>query len=161
MQVWTRAEGSVVETPGLPPVYDYEWYPQKVSDMSSHGFRDTAADIKQDDVPHALLFQDVFRFIQLADAALLPTSDVLEKESLDAARGWYKSIGKTLWTIGPSNPAEDPASALAAARDKASPEDAKVLSFLDHVHKSYGVNSVIYVRTSNPPFPSHIFSDAP
>jgi hypothetical protein len=29
-QVWVRAKGEVVETPGLPPVYDYEWYPQQV-----------------------------------------------------------------------------------------------------------------------------------
>jgi hypothetical protein len=30
-QIWIRVQGEVVETPGLPPRFDYEWFPQEVS----------------------------------------------------------------------------------------------------------------------------------
>jgi hypothetical protein len=29
-QIYRRAKGEVVETPGLPPIFDYEWFPQEV-----------------------------------------------------------------------------------------------------------------------------------
>jgi hypothetical protein len=94
-------------------------------------------------MPHALLTQDAYRFMLLADVALVPTSNILEKECLDALRGWYESLGKTLWTVGPPNPPEEQATSDAAPLK---PEDEKVLAFLDRVHKTHGDNSIIYVR---------------
>jgi hypothetical protein len=82
----------------------------------------------------------------MADAALLPTSDVLEKESLDAARAWFKSIGKSFWTVGPPDAPKDQ---VRAAISTMSQEDEKVLGFLDRIHESHVDRSVIYVRSSS------------
>jgi hypothetical protein len=80
----------------------------------------------------------------MADAALLPTSDVLEKESLDVLRTWFKSIGTSFWTVGPPD-APSPKGQVVAAVREMSQEDEKVLGFLDRIHNSHGNYSVIYV----------------
>jgi hypothetical protein len=94
-----------------------------------------------------LIAQDVHRFMLIADVAIVPTSDVLEKEILDNFREWYGSLGKTVWACGPSTHPEEDAAISVVSEPK--PEDEKVLSFLNRVHKTHGDKSVIYVRCSD------------
>jgi hypothetical protein len=91
--------------------------------------------------------QDGYRFLLLADTALLPTSNVLEKESISALREWYEALGKTLWTIGPPNPSEDQIRASNKQAPSSKADDEKVLSFLDRVHRSHGAHSIVFVRS--------------
>jgi hypothetical protein len=71
---------------------------------------------------------------------------VLEKETVASFRGWYESLGKTLWTVGPPNPAEHRLASSDSPGPLPKPEDEKVLSFLDRIQKTHGDRSIIFVR---------------
>jgi hypothetical protein len=125
------AKGEIFEPPGLPPVYDYEWYPQQVGHIFSR--QSPESNSSQECLSHGWLTQDIYRFIHIADTALLPTSEVLEKEALDAARAWFKSIGKSFWTVCPPDAPRDQVRAAISAMSQ---EDGKFLGFLDRIHES-------------------------
>jgi hypothetical protein len=99
--------------------------------------------------PHLLFLQDIHRLFLLADIAIIPTSDVLEHETLDALRRWYGSLGKTVWECGPATYPEDEAALSVLSKPK--PEDEKVLSFLERIHKTHGDASIIYARVLSCP----------
>jgi hypothetical protein len=81
----------------------------------------------------------------LADSALSMTSDVLEQETLDVLRAWYKSLGKTFWAVGPPNPLLEDVT-LAVSPSSPCPDEEAVLTFLDRIQTIHGEKSLIFVR---------------
>jgi hypothetical protein len=97
----------------------------------------------QEAYPLVVFMQDTYRLLLLADAALNATSESVEKGSIQAIREWYTALGKAYYTIGPPNPLYVESSNTVPVTP--SPDDAKVLFFLDRVHKTHGDRSIIYV----------------
>jgi hypothetical protein len=87
---------------------------------------------------------DIYRLIVLADTVMIPSSEVLEKESIAYFRKWYESLGKSVWIVGPPNPAEDHAAVSRVSLPN--PEDEKVMAFLDRIHNTHGDRSIVFVR---------------
>jgi hypothetical protein len=83
------------------------------------------------------------QLIMLADATLTPTSSALESEAVRAFQDWTRPLGTSNYLVGPASYTE--ADIAHIGRPTLSEGDAKVMAFLDEVHKSHGDRSVVYV----------------
>jgi hypothetical protein len=100
--------------------------------------------------PVAIASQYWHRNTLACDDVIAVTTSAFEAESIKAARGWFDSMGKDSFVVGPL---EDVPASMATTNGSAvtknkpvSQDDAQILEFLDDMHAKHGPNSVIYVR---------------
>ncbi|KAH9849890.1 UDP-Glycosyltransferase/glycogen phosphorylase [Lenzites betulinus] len=123
-----RPTGKVIESPGLPPMYDFEYHPQALP------------------VPKALvgaLFPHVFDSLEACDGVLLNTTEPYEHEAVAAVRKWYAETGRPVYVCGPLVP---PQSANATANEKQQSNDSDSIQvFLDSTLETSGEKSLLYI----------------
>ncbi|OJT12307.1 UDP-glycosyltransferase 73E1 [Trametes pubescens] len=121
-------KGEVVKVPALPPMYDYEYYPQDFP------------------FPEELatgLFPYVHKTLEVCDGAFLITAEPYEPEAVAAVRGWYAETGRPVYVCGPLLP---PTSATATAKEKQQSKEAiEISEFLDTTLKTSGEKSLLYI----------------
>ncbi|KAL1942706.1 hypothetical protein VTO73DRAFT_4946 [Trametes versicolor] len=121
-------KGEVVKVPALPPMYDYEYYPQDFP------------------IPMELaiaIFPYVFQTMESCDGALLITAEPYEAEAVAAVKNWYAETGRPAYVCGPLLP---PTSATATAKEKQqSTEAVQIQEFLDTTLKTSGEKSLLYI----------------
>ncbi|KIJ46331.1 glycosyltransferase family 1 protein [Sphaerobolus stellatus SS14] len=66
-------DGNLIQVPGMPLMYDYEFYPQSV----------------------------IGNFMTEADGIITPGTSAVEAEALTALKKWQTSLGKELYIVGP------------------------------------------------------------
>jgi hypothetical protein len=144
-------EGKVVKTPGVPDLYDYEYFPQEVRHCRPRP-RTIAMLIRTQNIfPFSPALLDILlgfhRFVIGTDGALLVSASAFERGGIDGGRKWFKELGKDLWVVGPLE--EAPPAAIASVPGGEAPqhaeEDKKILGFLDDMKAKYGDRSVIFV----------------
>lgn len=119
-------DGSLVQVPGLPPMYDYEYNPQTVG-YSLGGIQTLHA----------------YTMFEQCDGMILSTSENFEPQAVAGIRDWFSSMSRKTYTIGPLLP--DPQENTSNGEMAQASDATEVESFLEKVHKSHGENSLIYI----------------
>lgn len=122
-KAYRRCHGQVLSLPGLPPMYDYEFYPQESF------------------VPIALYAAPVFaklpQFLNECDGIIQNATPVLDKPAIDTIQTWLS--GKPIFNIGPLD------FPLFEKPGDTSSGGVEVQEFLNSALRKFGPNSVIYI----------------
>ncbi|KAF8965569.1 UDP-Glycosyltransferase/glycogen phosphorylase [Flammula alnicola] len=122
-EIGEKAHGSVVQVAGLPAMYDYEFFPQKL------GF----------DVPIASVIRGGYSFLQESDGTILTTCEAYENTgALKAMKSWLSDWNKSSFSIGPLLPLGY------GVDDQSSRGDTGVETFMDEMLVRYGKKSVLF-----------------
>ncbi|THH12091.1 hypothetical protein EW145_g231 [Phellinidium pouzarii] len=117
-------KGELLELPGIPPMYDYEF----------------GAQILADDINLALHSQYCHRMFSECDGIIHSSNRAYEGPALDVLQEWFGS--RPTFATGPLC---TPADAASLAREKAqSPVASEVEVFLHSALDKFGPNSVVY-----------------
>ncbi|KAH9476235.1 UDP-glycosyltransferase 74G1 [Psilocybe cubensis] len=115
--------GKVVSIPGVPDMYDWEFFPQALAF----------------DLPFAEVIKWGQAGMKEADSIFLTSTYSLEPITLDAARSWYKEWNKEVYVIGPLLPT---GYGTMRQSDRGSSE---VSEFLDKALVEHGEKSVTLI----------------
>ncbi|KAG7085803.1 hypothetical protein E1B28_003343 [Marasmius oreades] len=119
---------TVVQIPGAPPMYDYEWTLQEVA------------------YPPGLVqtvWKTAGRVAQITDGVLNVSCSAFEPGAIAAAEDWYKSMGKNWYSVGPLSLPPNKYAAAVATRET---------EFLDKMKGRFGEKSVIYIAFGSSPW---------
>ncbi|KAJ7701948.1 hypothetical protein B0H17DRAFT_924175, partial [Mycena rosella] len=127
-QIFKYTDGSVIHVAGIPPMYDYEFFPQDVQLATS-----------QLPSPFILLAP---MFMQ-SDGIFVGTCTAYENEALTALNRWVTlTLHKPLYAVGPLLP---PAYGSAGASSSEAPHGLEIKTFLDAALAQHGQNSTLLV----------------
>lgn len=127
-EMFAGCDDSLREIPGLPPMYDYECYPQERPLVGFVG----------------ILLMSVMNCIMKSDGLICSTAEVLEPVSFAALREWFNELGKTVHIVGPLIPDSGKSGAI-AGETKQSADGNIINDFLDKTLKSHGEKSLLYI----------------
>ncbi|ESK83933.1 glycosyltransferase family 1 protein [Moniliophthora roreri MCA 2997] len=122
-----QSSGELVQIPGAPPMYDYEWYPQEVHQPAKL----------------ANLWQQAQENIRKTDGVLNVSCSAYEESAIAAAQEWYRSIEKTWISLGPLS---------LPPRNVHSDAVSEETKFLDEMAVRFGKRSVIYIAFGSIPW---------
>ncbi|KAI0695963.1 UDP-Glycosyltransferase/glycogen phosphorylase [Cerioporus squamosus] len=125
--MWTTLSDEVHRVPGLPPMYDYEYYPQE-------SFQPSALE--------AGLFTHWFETLIGTDGIVVMTTESYEREAVTALRQWYSDMKKSAYIIG--LPLANGAH-IASGEKVQSKETLQIEALLDNALKSSGEKSLLYI----------------
>ncbi|KAL0570543.1 hypothetical protein V5O48_011410 [Marasmius crinis-equi] len=125
------ASDNVLRIPGYPPCYDYERYPQAP--------RQAGIDCK--------MITMGYKSITASEGILSISSSVLEKESIEAWKEHFETIGKGFFAVAPL-------SIFSAPPKPRDPATERVLSFLESMKDEFGDKSVLYFSFGSITWPS-------
>ncbi|KAF8965577.1 CobB/CobQ-like glutamine amidotransferase domain-containing protein [Flammula alnicola] len=122
-KIFKYTDGSVVQIAGLPAMYDYEFFPQKL------GFH----------VPISLLIRGGYLFFKESDGAIITACEAYENTgALKAMKSWLSNWNKSGFSIGPLLPLGY------GVDDQSSRGDTGVETFMDAMLVRYGKRSVLF-----------------
>ncbi|KAJ7161848.1 UDP-Glycosyltransferase/glycogen phosphorylase [Mycena crocata] len=125
-EILNHTEGKVFKILGMPPMYDYEAYPQKLPF----------------DGPITPMLQAGYTTMMECDGIFIGTTAVIEGETLAAFEGWVTgTLNKSVYAVGPLLP---PGYGTGTT-PSISPEHAEIETFLDSMQSKYGDNSVLFI----------------
>ncbi|KAJ7121030.1 UDP-Glycosyltransferase/glycogen phosphorylase [Mycena epipterygia] len=141
-QVFKHTDGTVIRVPGIPPMYDYEFFPQNLPW----------------DTPMAPIVRAGHAMLMNCDGIFIGTCEAYEKESLSALDDWVSStLHKPLYPVGPLLP---PVYGVSSAALSVYPHvDMEIQSFLDDALAQHGEQSTILVSFGTlfwPTVPDHV-----
>ncbi|KIJ31033.1 glycosyltransferase family 1 protein [Sphaerobolus stellatus SS14] len=121
-------DGTLIQVPGLPPIYDYE--------LSSQPRLLGAEDIE-------ILFVKIgYRFMREADGVVTAGTSAFEAEALAALKKWQLSLGKEVYIVGPLLSINDmPKECQRTTSDEVS----EIHEFLERNLREHGEHSLIYI----------------
>ncbi|KAJ7161867.1 UDP-Glycosyltransferase/glycogen phosphorylase [Mycena crocata] len=127
-EMMKHTSGKVFKIPGMPPMYDYEAYPQKsLASLSSFAFANLAHNSST---------------ITECDGIFIGTTPALEGETLVEFEGWVAStLHKPVYSLGPLLPP----GYGAGVTPSITPQYAEVKTFLDSMQSKHGNNSVLFI----------------
>ncbi|CAK5278845.1 unnamed protein product [Mycena citricolor] len=115
--IFKHTDGSVIRLPGIPPMYDYEFFPQTLPW----------------DIPMAPIVRAGHEMFTRCDGVLINTCRAYGSETLDALESWVvSSLEKPLFPVGPLLPATHG-------------RDADCENFLDNALATSGPRSVVLI----------------
>ncbi|EIW63128.1 UDP-Glycosyltransferase/glycogen phosphorylase [Trametes versicolor FP-101664 SS1] len=123
-------KGEVVKVPALPPMFDYEYYPQdfpipRVMDLG------------------LAIYPYVFETMESCDGAFLITAEPYEPEAVAAVKSWFGKTGRPAYVCGPLLP---PSSTTSTANEKQQSTVAvEIQEFLDSTLKNSGEKALLYI----------------
>ncbi|KAJ7161847.1 UDP-Glycosyltransferase/glycogen phosphorylase [Mycena crocata] len=127
-EIIKHTEGKVFKVPGMPPMYDYEAYPQKLPF----------------DAPATPMLKAGYATIMECDGIFIGTTVALEGETFAAFEGWSTgTLHKPVYSVGPLLPPGYGAGA--GTTPSVSPEHSEIQTFLDSMHSKYGDDSVLFI----------------
>ncbi|KAF9552859.1 UDP-Glycosyltransferase/glycogen phosphorylase [Agrocybe pediades] len=123
-KMFGQVNGSVIKMPGVPEMYDYEYYPQK---LAFH-------------VPIAMVLRGAYSLLEQSDGIIHSTPYELEKEPIEGLKQWFSNWGnKDVHVIGPLLP-----DTFGKAEQSHQGADA-IKEFLNNMLQKEGAQSVIYI----------------
>ncbi|KDR78382.1 hypothetical protein GALMADRAFT_138474 [Galerina marginata CBS 339.88] len=87
-KLFNLTEGAIVKIPGLPDMYDYEYFPQK----------------SRVDVPVTMIFKACYTVLKECDGVFMDSAYAFEKESLEAVKLLFSEWKKETYVVGPLLP---------------------------------------------------------
>ncbi|KAJ6577343.1 UDP-Glycosyltransferase/glycogen phosphorylase [Mycena capillaripes] len=121
--IFRHTEGAVINIPGLPPMYDYEFFPQKLPFES----------------PVSPIVRGGYTFLMACDGVIISTAEAYEKDSLKALESWFTSISKPFYAVGPLLPPKF-GSGLHISED-----ETIFKTFLDKMLAQFGEHSLLFI----------------
>ncbi|KAJ7019485.1 UDP-Glycosyltransferase/glycogen phosphorylase [Mycena alexandri] len=122
-KIFRHTDGTVVNIPGLPPMYDYEFFPQKLPF----------------DAPVAPIVRGGHVLLMGCDGVIISTAEAYEKESLDALESWLASLSKPFYALGPLLPP------TFGANLQIGQDDSKSKAFLDEMFSQHGEHCTVFI----------------
>ncbi|KAI0743898.1 UDP-Glycosyltransferase/glycogen phosphorylase [Daedaleopsis nitida] len=119
----------VAKLPGMPPMADYEYYPQAFPFPVEVGLP---------------VLPYVYDSFEKNDGVVLFTPECYEPEAVAGVRAWFAETGRPVYTAGPLLPSASQATAN-ANEVKLSAEGSAFQTFLDETLKTSGEKSLIYI----------------
>ncbi|OSD03898.1 glycosyltransferase family 1 protein [Trametes coccinea BRFM310] len=120
-------KGKVHNFPGLPPMIDYELYPQETP-ISANFVSQT--------------FGRMYEALETCDGVFLNSPASYELEALEAARAWFGETGRSAYVCGPLVPH---GSCPGCNDSKTTKKGTKIIDFLDTILKASGERSLLYI----------------
>ncbi|KAI0943612.1 hypothetical protein AcW1_002736 [Taiwanofungus camphoratus] len=117
--------GSIMHIPGLPPMYDYEVYPQKTSIRKSIGN----------------MMLTAYETFAGCDGVIMSTPECYEPQTLTAIRDLFARTSRSIWVCGPLLATSE--QALAQEREQSS-KALEIEEFMDSILSSHGKHSLVY-----------------
>ncbi|KAF8223911.1 UDP-Glycosyltransferase/glycogen phosphorylase [Tricholoma matsutake] len=124
-RLWERVNGDIVQVPGLPKMYDHEFFPQP-----PRPYNKTFGQLRA----------SAFRCFQESDGILMATSSLWEGPSIDSWRDWFGS--KPVLIVGALSL---PASAEEIGKMKETIVGREVEKFLNDILELHGQHAVVYI----------------
>ncbi|KAJ7242108.1 UDP-Glycosyltransferase/glycogen phosphorylase [Mycena rebaudengoi] len=128
-QLFKHTEGKIVQLPGLPAVYDYEFCPQNLPF----------------EMPMYPLISGAHPTLMMSDGIILGTLNAYDQEAISALDRWLSGLGKTIYTAGPLLPANYGSDSISST---VSPRDRDIKAFLDAILAEHGSKSTLFVLIS-------------
>ncbi|GJJ16168.1 hypothetical protein Clacol_010448 [Clathrus columnatus] len=138
-ELYRPQKGDLVKVPGLPEMFDYEFY-------------------TQDNIPEEIvkiqimLLKQAHQMITDCDGLICTSSAALEPEACKATKAWYEERNKSFYAIGPAHPQDFLADKIdvhgnskIADLDLSTAKGVEVKAFLDNVYNTSGRHSLLYV----------------
>ncbi|GJJ16165.1 hypothetical protein Clacol_010445 [Clathrus columnatus] len=128
--------GEIIRIPGLPPMYDYEFFPQETNTPKEI--------VKIQLTMHKYAYTMVHEFDGLINAS----SVAFEPEACHATKAWYAERNKSCYIVGPLVPDDmltDNDNEL--GRSVLSTKESEVMKFLDKVYATSGKQSLLYEKS--------------
>ncbi|GJJ16167.1 hypothetical protein Clacol_010447 [Clathrus columnatus] len=132
-QCFQPQKGEVIKVPGLPPMYDYEFYAQsEILPLEILAIQ-------------IMLHKQAYQMFHDFEGIISLSNTAFEPEACSASREWYAERNKSCYIAGPSLPDDlfDDSEGLKAI--DLSPEEAEVMTFIDNVYKTSGKHSMLYI----------------
>ncbi|TFK84851.1 glycosyltransferase family 1 protein [Polyporus arcularius HHB13444] len=126
-EMWCNRTGQVVRVPGLPPMHDYEYFPQVES--RPHPTEPECLSV-------------AYETLTLPDAILVFSTESYEAEAVAAVREWYGDMKKSAYVVGMILPGGSHASSTEKVQ---SAEAAQIEAFLNDTLKTSGKESLLYI----------------
>ncbi|KAF7342108.1 Glycosyltransferase family 1 protein [Mycena venus] len=124
-QILRKSDGSIIRIAGLPPMYDYEFFPQQLPW----------------NIPMAPIVRSGHAMFMQCDGIFINTCEAYDKESLHALDRWISGIlGKPLYPLGPLLPPLDGHNPLPIL-----PSEVEIHTFLDNALSQYGEDSTLFI----------------
>ncbi|TCD65432.1 hypothetical protein EIP91_002688 [Steccherinum ochraceum] len=129
----------VVQIPGFPKMYHWEFDPQETRIMTKGFF--------------GSIWMSLFDTMEKADGLILTSPEVYESAGIADTREWLAEKGRSVWAIGPiiSSPSSEQAVKGEQAQSQNAPE---VMKFLDDTMAKHGENSLLYISFGSAFWPS-------
>ncbi|KAK7682539.1 hypothetical protein QCA50_014339 [Cerrena zonata] len=127
--------GSIINVPGIPPMYDHERFPQKIDVGKVHGF----------------FSMMMHSFLDQCDGVILSTAEPYEAEAISHVTQWFGETSREVFTFGPLLPTGESA---AAGEGKQSEKAAEITRFLQKTLETDGPNSLLYISFGSLFWPS-------
>ncbi|KAJ7746615.1 UDP-Glycosyltransferase/glycogen phosphorylase [Mycena metata] len=122
-RVFKHTEGKVINVPGLPPMYDWEFFPQKLPF----------------EAPVSPIVRGGYTFLMECDGIIISTAEAYETISVKALDSYFATLSKPLYAVGPLLP---PTSEYGP---QIAPADVIFKRFLDEMHAQHGEHSVVFI----------------
>ncbi|KAJ7106171.1 UDP-Glycosyltransferase/glycogen phosphorylase [Mycena epipterygia] len=122
-KIFRHTDGTVVNIPGLPPMHDYEFFPQKLPF----------------DAPAAPIVRGGHAFLMGCDGVIISTAEAYEKESLNALESWLASLSKPFYALGPLLPP------TLGTNLQIGQGDSIFKAFLDGMLSQHGENCTVFI----------------
>ena len=157
-----HTEGKLVRVAGLPAMYDYEFYPQKVWYISVNvthlkqiyeclaspweihpQHRKRRLHVKTEFSQSSVFYSNFNSFFQECDAIVITSSYAYESVSLDTLKQWFSDKRKEVHVLGPLLPA-------GFGTDSQNNEEGAsvdIETFLGEMLEQHGKRSVFFVRS--------------
>ncbi|KAF8903485.1 UDP-Glycosyltransferase/glycogen phosphorylase [Gymnopilus junonius] len=122
-KVFKHTDGTIVKIPGLPAMYDYEFFPQKLPF----------------EIPVSMVIGGCHSFLEQCDGVLITSTYHFEREALEAVKSWFSSWNKPTYVIGPLLPS----GFGTIAQTPRGADD--IEEFLDKAVTKHGQKSVLFI----------------
>ncbi|KAF5368908.1 hypothetical protein D9758_003081 [Tetrapyrgos nigripes] len=128
--------GRLLQMPGVPTMYDYEYVPQDVPLIAMGS-----------------IMEEIGRmYIPEFDGMFSATTSAFEGEAMTTWNRWFESMGQVHYPIGPLS--TEKAGVDGEVGKVVDPTHAPVAAFLDQMQTRYGEHSVLYISFGSMFYPS-------
>ncbi|KAJ7197806.1 UDP-Glycosyltransferase/glycogen phosphorylase [Mycena pura] len=126
-QIFRQTDGRVVEIPGLPPMYDYESFPQIILDA-----------------PIVQYIRGGRELFMQADGVFLASAPAYDGETFAALERWMnKDLKKPIYAVGPLLPFGYGSGQMQVS--STDPREIEIATFLETMRSKYGDKSVLFI----------------
>nr|VWO96367.1 N/A [Ganoderma boninense] len=129
MEMFFHPAGDIVRAPAMPPMYDYEYWPQ---------------DFPMPDDAWTKIFPRVYETLEAVDGIFLATSGSYEPEAVAAMKEWFMETSRPAYVCGPLLPSASKTMAAMYEMDESDSSD-EVKWFLDAALARSGERSLLYI----------------
>ncbi|KAF5314295.1 hypothetical protein D9619_011866 [Psilocybe cf. subviscida] len=147
-----RFSGEIIHIPGMPPMYDYECFPQELP-FSEPLFNTMEGKL--------------FQTLNDSDGTIINTSEAYESVFIETLRSWLSGMNRSLYSVGPTVPADFQTGELSSQEatkavqnvDTKSPDQVEIENFLNDALEKKGKGSVFFISFGStywPPDASYV-----